>query len=537
MAINTNLLIAPVSFQEALVDRNGSPMSAGIVTCYVDSSRTTLKNWYYQTGTAGAYTYAALPNPLTLSAAGTVCDANGADVIPYFYPYNEQDQSEFEPYYITIVNSAGTNQITRSNFPAMSEQSATTSAAAAENYIINNVFWRNVGNQTLSAQTQITLAPSQHDGFQYPDMQFFKSNTTATETANFQSFALSTEPILTGDITPEYYLEHICTGAGTGETFKYYQFPISLHVNTLASVPFTFTIQAKSTGALSTQASTIYAYIYQSCGTNAVSPDPFLITSITLNSAWTKYTFSSIFPSTAGLSLSATGDDALYLQIAMPLNVACDISFTKPSIYLIEGAPTNSFQTYDQIDAIVSSARTGDIRFSLNSFSPMGWVPANDGTIGSATSGATTRANVDTWPLYNLIWNSVSNSYAPVSGGRGASAYADFIANKSMALTKMLSRVLGSVGPGSGLTNWSLGQTTGVESFVMSATQMPSHTHNTVITTVNQYTGAIAEESFLTPADPAAPEYTKTYTSSSTGGTDSISLMQPAVFYNAFFKL
>ena len=46
--------------------------------------RTTLKNWYYQTGTAGAYTYEALPNPLTLSAAGTVCDDNGADVIPFF---------------------------------------------------------------------------------------------------------------------------------------------------------------------------------------------------------------------------------------------------------------------------------------------------------------------------------------------------------------------------------------------------------------------------------------------------------------------
>jgi len=82
-------------------------MSGGIVTCYRDNSKTTLKNWYYQSSNfadaSGNYTFSALPNPLTLSAAGTICDINGVDTIPFFYPYDENDQTQSQPYYITIV--------------------------------------------------------------------------------------------------------------------------------------------------------------------------------------------------------------------------------------------------------------------------------------------------------------------------------------------------------------------------------------------------------------------------------------------------
>src|SRR5271155_5775489 len=106
MPINTDLLIAAPILQDALVDRDGTPMSAGTVTCYQDNSRTTLKNWYYQSGTPGNYTYITLPNPLTLSAAGTICDGNGVDTIPFFYPYSELDDEVFQPYYITIINYA-----------------------------------------------------------------------------------------------------------------------------------------------------------------------------------------------------------------------------------------------------------------------------------------------------------------------------------------------------------------------------------------------------------------------------------------------
>lgn len=62
---------------------------------------------------------------------------------------------------------------------------------------------------------------------------------------------------------------------------------------------------------------------------------------------------------------------------------------------------------------------------------PAGWVLAINGTIGSATSGATIRANADTANLFAHLWT-LANTEAPVSGGRGASAAADFAANKTI---------------------------------------------------------------------------------------------------------
>lgn len=56
------------------------------------------------------------------------------------------------------------------------------------------------------------------------------------------------------------------------------------------------------------------------------------------------------------------------------------------------------------------------------------------GTIGDATSGATQRANADTLPLFTVLYNSLANAEAPVSGGRGANAAADFAAHKTITI-------------------------------------------------------------------------------------------------------
>lgn len=455
MPINPDLLIAAPMLQDSFVDKNGQPMSGGVITCYQDNSRTTLKNWYYQSGTPGNYTYIKLPNPLTLSAAGTICDINGVDTIPFFYPYSELDQTVRQPYYITIVNHDQTNQITRANFPFLPTEENEPGVGSHENYIINNGFWRNIGTLNLTNVLNTVVAPSQHDGFQYPDIQFIKNVTGGQDTVTFTKFPLTTTPILTGDITPEFYINHVCANSATGETQKSYQFPISLHVNTLVSVPYTVTIQAQNLGGTAPGQNTINLFIFQDTGTGTVPPAPFLIGSITLNSSWTKYQFSTVFPSTAGLTLGAGGDDALYLMVQMPLDISCNINFTRPSIYLSEAPPTNSFLTYDQVDSVINSPRTGDIRISMNNFYPYGWVPMDDGTLGNGSSNGTARAASDTWSLFNLLWTSFSpynqgssnplaqmfnSSGTPIT--YGASAIADFSANNAIALTKLLGKVL-----------------------------------------------------------------------------------------------
>ena len=88
---------------------------------------------------------------------------------------------------------------------------------------------------------------------------------------------------------------------------------------------------------------------------------------------------------------------------------------------------------------------------------PAGWVSLNDGTIGNASSGASTRANADTEALYTMLWetsNAEVPGYIPIYDSvgapttRGASAAADFAANKMLSLPRAYQR---SIVPGLGV--------------------------------------------------------------------------------------
>ncbi len=82
---------------------------------------------------------------------------------------------------------------------------------------------------------------------------------------------------------------------------------------------------------------------------------------------------------------------------------------------------------------------TGDFKQRSGLTFPAGWVRANAGTIGNTGSGAT-RANADTQDLFTLWWTSYSNTDVPIqtntgaASTRGASASADFTANKRMTV-------------------------------------------------------------------------------------------------------
>lgn len=83
-------------------------------------------------------------------------------------------------------------------------------------------------------------------------------------------------------------------------------------------------------------------------------------------------------------------------------------------------------------------APTGQMSHFLRSTAPSGWVEGG-GTIGSAASGATTRANADTAALFALAWaldplDSAIYTSAGAPSARGADAATDFAANKRIAL-------------------------------------------------------------------------------------------------------
>lgn len=87
---------------------------------------------------------------------------------------------------------------------------------------------------------------------------------------------------------------------------------------------------------------------------------------------------------------------------------------------------------------------TGDIKTRYGTGSLTGFVRLNGRTIGSATSGATERSNSDAQALFEYLW--LADANLAVSTGRGLTANADWVANKTIALPDFRSRSLSGLG-------------------------------------------------------------------------------------------
>lgn len=123
-------------------------------------------------------------------------------------------------------------------------------------------------------------------------------------------------------------------------------------------------------------------------------------------------------------------------------------------------------------DILDADAKTGDVEHTIATTAADTWIMMDDGTIGNAASGATTRANADTEDLFKLLYASCDNTICPVSGGRGASSQADYDAGKTLTLPQVKNRVIGATG-----ASWGLGETTGSDSFIISQDDIPRHDH------------------------------------------------------------
>lgn len=69
-----------------------------------------------------------------------------------------------------------------------------------------------------------------------------------------------------------------------------------------------------------------------------------------------------------------------------------------------------------------------------------GFVRMNARTISSGSGAGTERANSDCQDLFLYLWTNFSDALCPVGGGRGASAAADWSANKAIAVLDMRGR-------------------------------------------------------------------------------------------------
>lgn len=221
-------------------------------------------------------------------------------------------------------------------------------------------------------------------------------------------------------------------------------------------------------------------------------------------------------------------------------------------VYISDGAGSGTWtDTGATIGA--SAFTTGDLKPTLKTTPDDGWIMCDDGTIGDLSSGASNLASSTTQSLFYLLWNNYANTEAAVSTGRGASAAADFAAHKTIALPKMLGRVYGVAGAGSGLTSRTLGVTVGEETHTLITSETPSHSHTITLTSAPYTTIPWYSDTNVTPGtvgngikvfSPTGNNGSTTYqattptaSADSTGGGGSHNNVQPTVFLNMMVKL
>lgn len=142
-------------------------------------------------------------------------------------------------------------------------------------------------------------------------------------------------------------------------------------------------------------------------------------------------------------------------------------------------------------DTIVQNTPTGVIQDYVGSSAPTGWLLCSGLTIGSVASSATARNNADTQTLFELLWTNFSNTELIIqdSSGtpttRGASASADFSANKRMPLPDLRGRVVAGRGNMGGSTGTALnnfahttqGAAFGSQSHALALGELAQHNH------------------------------------------------------------
>ena len=525
MATSYNLAANPIWY---FTDLSGKPLIGGKIYFYSSDNPVQLKLVYQDP--AGLIPW---PDPVTTSGDGSAG--------PFYLKFDDTIPTDL--YYIRVEDADGNLIWDINNFIGQGGTggSSSTTAVDLENLVLNNVFWRNSGTSVTPLPTSLNIAPGAHAGYgglATPDIYFIKNNTDASDQISFPTFTTGGNP-LTGDTCPVDYLQYDCNNTPSGETAKYIKIPVCAHLQNLSNQQVTITMWAKLASAGADQISFSWLQYYGEGASSAGSQITAISPAFTLTTSWQKLSTTTTIPNN-NLTIGECGNDALYLLINLPLGAACHIALTKPSVYLGDLFPAMDFHTYDDIDAQINSPRTGSITTGYLS-APLGYVAMNDGSIGSSSSGATTRAKTDTYPLYYLIWNQVSNSWAPIqdSGGtpttRGASAAEDFQANKRLVLPRQLGRALAASGQGSGLSNWALGEYTGNENTTLTQANLPSG--NLTGTSVQgQIIGVQGAGS--TPVASVTSSGSQQNSNLNLGGSSTaFTNLQPTVFQNVFIKL
>jgi hypothetical protein len=201
---------------------------------------------------------------------------------------------------------------------------------------------------------------------------------------------------------------------------------------------------------------------------------------------------------------------------------------------------------------VASGFTTGDAKITLKTVADASWVMMNDGTIGNASSGATTRANADTQDLFTLLFDNINDTNAPILTSAGAAttraaqtnAVTAWTNNCRMSLTRQLGRALAVGGTGAGLTARALGETLGEERHAQSVAEMAPHGHGgrTTFNYLWAWAGVTityggTEPNVLVAVNSNSISTSTAVTIDAAGAGTPFNVMQPTSFWNVMIKL
>lgn len=200
-------------------------------------------------------------------------------------------------------------------------------------------------------------------------------------------------------------------------------------LNLMLTQQFAFTACASSGGVCGTPLIGGLLYFYQ-IGTTATPQDSYQDTALTLRNPWPL-----VLDSNGRVPVFYLASGSIHVRLTDAGGV---VQFDLNTLVIgPSGGGGGGGGTVDP----TTIASVGDIKFRASGDTLTGWVKANGLTIGSAVSGATGRANADTQSLFTYLWtictNATANRHCPVIGGIGASAAADFAANKQLTVFDM----------------------------------------------------------------------------------------------------
>lgn len=241
----------------------------------------------------------------------------------------------------------------------------------------------------------------------------------------------------------------------------------------------------------------------------------------------------------ANISVDNLTSDVLYLNtfsidgVSWPTTIPDGYIVQKTSATIMEAVPASAED---------SSIVAGEIETCFFQTAPTGWVMLNDGTIGDASSGATTRANADCEDLFTALWDGSTDSECPVSGGRGASASADFAAHKTIATPLIKDCLLAVSGSGAGLTSRTANSTSGANDILVAEDELPVHQHTADF---NNGSSGIGKQVLNRPAVVLYNNFPVNMSNNITDITvngnsyvqTTMNIEQPSVFVNIIMKL